>query len=73
MESVKSASDIMSPLSGVIVEANNALESTPATINKSPEGEGWFAKIKIQDSSELDNLMDASAYKAFTEDADSKH
>ena len=71
MESVKSASDIMTPVAGKIVEANNVLEDKPGTINQSPEADGWLAKIEVADAAEVDALMDADAYKAFTEDADS--
>lgn len=70
IESVKSASDIMSPVSGKIVEANNVLEEKPGTINASPEDEGWLAKIEIADAEEVEKLMDAEAYRAFTEEAD---
>ena len=70
VESVKSASDIMTPVSGKIIEANNVLEEKPATINKSPEGDGWLAKIEVSDATELDKLMDADGYKQFTEEAD---
>lgn len=70
VESVKSASDIMTPISGKIIEANNALEEKPATINKSPEGDGWLAKIEVRDASEVEALMDADGYQRFTEDAD---
>ncbi|GAB7347208.1 hypothetical protein MBLNU459_g3314t1 [Dothideomycetes sp. NU459] len=69
VESVKSASDIMTPVSGLILEANNALEEKPSLINKGPEGEGWLAKIKLKDVKELDALMDGEAYKAFTEES----
>lgn len=70
VESVKSASDIMTPVSGVIVEANGVLEEKPSTINKSPEGEGWIAKIEVKDVKEVEGLMDAEAYKAFTEESE---
>ena len=70
VESVKSASDINSPVSGTITEANSALEEKPAQINKSPEGDAWMAKIEIEDTSELENLMDAEKYKAFTEEGE---
>ncbi|KAF2216453.1 hypothetical protein CERZMDRAFT_64876 [Cercospora zeae-maydis SCOH1-5] len=73
VESVKSASDIMTPVSGTIIEANNVLEDKPATINKSPEGEGWLAKIKLSDPSELEKLKTAEEYKKFTEEADQDH
>lgn len=70
VESVKSASDIMTPLAGVIVEANAVLEEKPGTINKSPEGDGWIAKIEVKDVKEIEGLMDAEAYKAFTEESE---
>ncbi|TKX25726.1 putative glycine cleavage system H protein [Elsinoe australis] len=69
VESVKSASDIMAPVAGTIIESNSALEEKPGHINKSPEDEAWLAKIKVSDPSEVEALMDADAYKAFTEEA----
>lgn len=72
VESVKSASDILIPMSGRIVEANSILEEKPAGINKDPEGDGWIAKIEIEDGEELTNLMDAKAYQSFTEDSGSE-
>ena len=69
VESVKSASDIMTPVSGTVVETNSVLEDKPATINKGPEGEGWLAKIKVGDPKELESLMDAEGYTKFTEEA----
>ncbi|KAK5167581.1 glycine cleavage system H-protein subunit [Saxophila tyrrhenica] len=70
VESVKSASDIMTPVSGKIVEANSVLEDTPGKINKSPEGDGWLAKIEMSDAKEVEKLMDADGYRKFTEEAD---
>jgi glycine cleavage system H protein len=70
VESVKSASDIMTPVSGKVVEANNVLEEKPATINKSPEGDGWLAKIEVSNASELEALMDKDEYLKFTEEAE---
>ena len=70
VESVKSASDIMSPVSGKITEANTVLEDKPGTINQSPEGDGWLAKIEMSDKAEIEALMDGQAYKKFTEEAD---
>ena len=67
VESVKAASEVYSPVSGEIVEANDGLADEPNRINDDAEGEGWFFKIKISDSSELDGLMDAAAYAAFVE------
>ncbi len=62
VESVKAASEIYSPLSGQVTEGNGVLEDQPATINGSPEGDGWIYKITIGDASELDSMMDATAY-----------
>ncbi|KAF2719781.1 hypothetical protein K431DRAFT_304913 [Polychaeton citri CBS 116435] len=71
VESVKSASDILTPVTGKVVEANSALEEQPSTINKSPEGDGWVAKIEVTNAAELEGLMDEAAYKSFSEEADS--
>lgn len=68
MESVKSASDIASPVTGTVVEANVSLEEKPKTINDSPEGDGWIARVKVTDSSELEGLMDAKGYQASLEE-----
>jgi len=65
VESVKAASDIYSPVSGQVVEANPDLEGAPATVNDDPAGKGWFFKVKIANPAELDELMDEAAYKAF--------
>jgi glycine cleavage system H protein len=65
VESVKAASDVYSPVSGTVTEANAALEADPALVNTAPEGEGWFFKLTLSDASELDGLMDESAYKAW--------
>lgn len=69
VESVKSASDILTPISGDVVETNSELEAKPAGINKDPEGKSWIAKIKVKDSKELEMLMDAKAYNSFTEES----
>ena len=63
IEAVKAASDIFSPVSGEIIEVNNALSDKPEIINKDPYGNGWMIKIKPSDISELDTLMNADAYK----------
>jgi glycine cleavage system H protein len=74
VESVKSASDINSPISCTITSVNSLLEEKPATINKGPEDDssagGWVAKVEVAEAgvSDLDRLMDAEAYKKFTED-----
>ncbi len=64
VESTKAASDLMSPVSGTVVEVNEALEDEPGLINKDAF-ENWIIKVQLSDKSELDNLMDADAYKAF--------
>jgi glycine cleavage system H protein len=62
VESVKAASDLMSPVSGTVVEVNEALEDEPGLINKDAF-ENWIIKVELSDKSELDGLMDAAAYK----------
>ena len=64
VESVKAASDLVCPVSGTVVEVNEALEDEPGLINKD-SFENWIIKVELSDKSELDNLMDAAAYKAF--------
>ena len=63
VESVKAASDLLSPVSGTVVEVNEALEDEPGLINKDAF-ENWIIKVELSDKSELDDLMDAAAYKA---------
>lgn len=65
VESVKAASEVYSPVTGEVVEVNDAIVEDPAGVNGDAEGEGWFFKIKLSDPSELDDLMDAKAYAAF--------
>jgi glycine cleavage system H protein len=67
VESVKAASDVYAPVSGTVTEGNDALEGDPALVNSDPEGEGWFFKLTLSDTSELDSLMNATAYKAFVD------
>ncbi|WP_430446196.1 glycine cleavage system protein GcvH [Sphingorhabdus contaminans] len=67
VESVKAASDVYAPVSGTVTEGNDALEGDPALVNSDPEGDGWFFKLTLSDTGELDSLMDADAYKAFVE------
>ena len=66
VESVKAASDLMSPVSGTIVEVNEALDDQPELVNQDAFA-NWIIKVEISDKSELDNLMDAKAYAAFCE------
>jgi len=63
VESVKAASDVYSPVGGEVIEGNSAIADDPALINRDPEGEGWFFKLKLADASELDGLMDEAAYR----------
>jgi len=63
VESVKAASDVYAPVSGQVIEGNSAVADDPSLINSDPEGGGWFFKLKLQDPSELDGLMDEQAYR----------
>ena len=65
VESVKTASDIYTPLSGEIIDTNDALDTAPSTVNNDPYGDGWFFKMTIGDKSQFDGLMDEAAYKSF--------
>ncbi len=62
IESVKAASDTYAPLSGEIIEVNDELENAPEQINNDPYGDGWMYKLSIEDSEEVENLLDAGAY-----------
>ena len=64
VESVKAVSDVIAPLSGEIVEVNEALGDTPEAINDDPYGEGWLVKVRLSDPSEREALLDAAAYEA---------
>ena len=70
VESVKAANDIFSPLSGKIIEVNEALESKPGLINKSCYDRGWIAKIEVSEMEETSNLMTSSEYRSFLESAE---
>jgi glycine cleavage system H protein len=61
-ESVKSASDVFSPVTGEVIEINESLEDEPEKVNEDPYGDGWLFKVKLADQGELDGLMDAAAY-----------
>lgn len=67
VDSVKAASDVYSPVSGEVIEANSALEEQPELVNSDPEEDGWLFKLALSDMSELDDLMDDAKYKAFVE------
>lgn len=62
VESVKAASDVYAPVTGEVVEGNAALADAPETVNADPEGQGWFARIKVPDTAQMDGLMDRAAY-----------
>ena len=68
VESVKAANEIYSPTSGKVIEINGTLEDVPEMVNSDPTGAGWFFKIELSDTSELHQLMDEVAYKAFIEE-----
>lgn len=67
VESTKSVSDLYAPISGEVVEVNEALLDSPEAINEDPYGEGWMIKVKPYDPSELDDLMDSDEYTEFIE------
>ena len=64
VESVKAVSDVIAPMSGEIVEVNEALAENPATINEDPYGEGWLVKVRLSDPAEREALLDAASYIA---------
>lgn len=64
IESVKAASDLIAPVSGTIIDVNTALEDEPEKVNDDPMGAGWFIKVEMSDTSELEDLMDETAYQA---------
>jgi glycine cleavage system H protein len=63
VESVKAVSDVVAPLSGEIVEVNEALADSPENVNDDPYGEGWLVRIRLSDPDEVDSLMDAESYE----------
>ena len=67
IEAVKTVSDMFMPVGGEVLEVNEKLEESPEVVNKDPYGEGWLIKIKIADPAELDELLDAAAYKDLLE------
>ena len=68
VESVKAVSDLVSPLSGEVAEVNQAVVGEPEKINEDPYGEGWLIKVRLSDPSEVDGLLDVSAYKELLSD-----
>ncbi len=65
VESVKAVSDVIAPLSGEVLEVNQKVVEAPETVNEDPYGEGWLIRIRLDDPSETDTLLDADAYRAF--------
>jgi glycine cleavage system H protein len=68
VESVKAVSDLISPLSGEVVEVNSAVVEAPETVNEDPYGAGWLVKISLSEPSEVDDLLDVDAYKQLLEE-----
>ena len=68
VESVKAASDVYAPVSGEVIEVNDALNDDPSLVNSGAEGEGWFCKLRVKDAGEADKLMDQDGYKAYLEE-----
>ena len=68
VESVKAASDVYAPISGEVIEANGSIVDAPEGVNESPDGKGWFVKLRVKDASELDGLMDEAAYAEHAKD-----
>jgi glycine cleavage system H protein len=64
VESVKAVSDVVAPLSGEVVEVNEALSDAPERINEDPYGDGWLVRVRLSDTSEVDDLLDREAYEA---------
>jgi len=70
VESVKAAADLYMPVSGEVIAVNEALVDRPELVNEDPYGEAWMVRVRLDDSSELDELMDADAYRVYNEDRD---
>jgi glycine cleavage system H protein len=64
VEAVKTVSDLFMPISGTVLEKNNAIDANPEVVNKDPYGEGWMIRMNISDASQLNDLLDAAAYRA---------
>lgn len=68
VESVKAASEVYAPISGEVIEVNSVLEDEPGKVNDDAEGEAWFIKLKVEDASEFETLMEEDDYKSFAEE-----
>ena len=69
VESVKAVSDVIAPLSGEVIEVNQAVVDAPETVNEDPYGQGWLVRIRLSDPSEADGLLDVAAYRQLLEEA----
>jgi glycine cleavage system H protein len=69
VESVKAVSDVIAPLSGEVIEVNEALSESPEKVNEDPYGEGWMVRVRLSDPSERDGLLDAHGYRELLEEA----
>ncbi|MGD9737933.1 MAG: glycine cleavage system protein GcvH [Bauldia sp.] len=67
VESVKAASEVYAPVSGEVVAVNTALSDDPAMVNRSPEADGWFLRLRVSDTADVEGLMDEASYKNFVE------
>lgn len=70
IESVKAASDLYAPVAGEVIEVNEALEDAPETVNEAPYADGWIMKVRLDDSAQLDDLLDADGYAAVAQSDD---
>ncbi len=68
IESVKAVSEILAPVAGTVVDANQALDGKPETVNEDPHGSGWYCKLLLTDAAEADTLLDAEAYRKLIEE-----
>ena len=68
IESVKAVAEVYTPVAGEILEVNDTLKDDPQTVNEDPHGDGWLVKIRFSSSSDFDELMDAEAYQAYTQE-----
>ena len=67
VESVKAASEVYAPVSGEVIAVNTALSDDPAMVNRSPEADGWFLRLRVSDTTDAEGLMDEASYKNFVE------
>lgn len=68
VESVKAVSDLFAPVTGIVVEANTTLEDEPELVNSEPYEDGWMIRVEMKDESELNDLLEADSYRAYTEE-----